>query len=329
MIRIATFNIENLDEDTFDEDGQIKEPTLAKRMEVLRPQLRRINADIICFQEVHGQETEGQPRTLKTLMALLTGTPYENFHVAHTKTTANEAYDKRNLVTISRFPFLSIQQCRNDKIKDLVYKQVTTIPEREEPQKVSWERPIQHVEVDVQGTRLHIINLHLKSRIPTSIRGQRDGFQYKSVIGWAEGYFLSSMKRVGQALETRILIDQLLDDDPNAYIIVCGDFNAEPGEVPVETIVGRVENTGNPDLGFRQLFPCSMSIPEDRRYTHLHEGQGNLLDHMVVSRMMMSKYVSAEIHNEALHDESIAFATDKKYPESDHAPFVATFNMDI
>ena len=32
-----------------------------------------------------------------------------------------------------------------------------------------------------------------------------------------------------------------------------------------------------------------------------------------------------EIHNEALHDESIAFASDVKYPESDHAPFVAAF----
>lgn len=29
-----------------------------------------------------------------------------------------------------------------------------------------------------------------------------------------------------------------------------------------------------------------------------------------------------------LHDESVAFATDIKYPESDHAPVVATFDFD-
>jgi hypothetical protein len=29
-----------------------------------------------------------------------------------------------------------------------------------------------------------------------------------------------------------------------------------------------------------------------------------------------------------LHNESAAFATDDKYPESDHAPVVATFTFD-
>jgi hypothetical protein len=36
-------------------------------------------------------------------------------------------------------------------------------------------------------------------------------------------------------------------------------------------------------------------------------------------------YRGSEIHNEILHDESAAFAIERKYPESDHAPVVATF----
>lgn len=326
-MRLATFNIENLDEDIFDDKGQPKRPTLTERTTVLRPHLERINADVLCLQEVHGQETEGEPRKLLTLETLIQGTEYENFAIVHTKTTNDEAYDKRNLVILSRFPISSTQQLRNDKVPDLLYRQVTAIPAQPEAKKVSWERPILHCELDVNGTPLHVINLHLKSRIPTNISGQKSGFQFNSVNGWAEGYFVSSMKRVGQALETRMLIDEILDADQNAMIAVCGDFNAEPGEVPVETIVGRVENTGNPDLGFRQLLPCSNSIPGESRYTHLHEGQGNMLDHMVISRSLLAKYLSAEIHNEGLHDESIAFATDKKYPESDHAPFIANFNL--
>jgi len=324
-MRIATFNLENLDEDIFREDGSLKGPSEAERFSVLRPQLARVSADILCLQEVHGQETEGQPRKLLTLDALLAGTEYETFHRAHT-TTRGQAYDKRNLVVLSRFPVSDSEQIRNDLITDLKYRSVTAIPGQEEAVKVSWERPILHTTIDWQGTALHIINLHLKSRIPSKIKGQdRDRYSFRTVAGWAEGYFLSAMKRVGQALEARMLIDHILDADPEAYIAVCGDFNAEPGEVPVETIVGRVENTGNPELGFRQLLPCSNTIPGQNRYTHLHEGQGNLLDHMVISRAMMARYVSAEIHNESLHDESISFATDKKYPESDHAPFVAQF----
>ena len=45
-----------------------------------------------------------------------------------------------------------------------------------------------------------------------------------------------------------------------------------------------------------------------------------------MSRRMMASFVNAEIHNELIHDESIAFATDSKFPESDHAPMVAEFD---
>ena len=73
------------------------------------------------------------------------------------------------------------------------------------------------------------------------------------------------------------------------------------------------------------LFPCSHSIPGESRYTHLHRGQGNLLDHMVISRALVSHYRHAEIHNEMLHDESIRGAFDDRFPESDHAPFAVEF----
>ena len=46
-LRIATFNLENLD----DEPNQA--PTLADRIQIMRPQLERVNADILCLQEVH------------------------------------------------------------------------------------------------------------------------------------------------------------------------------------------------------------------------------------------------------------------------------------
>jgi hypothetical protein len=38
-------------------------------------------------------------------------------------------------------------------------------------------------------------------------------------------------------------------------------------------------------------------------------------------------YHSAKIHDETLHDEILDFALDTKFPESDHAPFVAEFEV--
>lgn len=52
-LRIATFNLENLD----DKPGQ--KPTLDERIALMRPQLLRLNADMLCLQEVNGQEVPG------------------------------------------------------------------------------------------------------------------------------------------------------------------------------------------------------------------------------------------------------------------------------
>jgi len=46
-LRIATFNIENLD----DLPGQ--KPSLAERVAAIQPQLLRLRADVICLQEIH------------------------------------------------------------------------------------------------------------------------------------------------------------------------------------------------------------------------------------------------------------------------------------
>jgi predicted extracellular nuclease len=184
--------------------------------------------------------------------------------------------------------------------------------------------------VDIGGGMVvDVINIHLKSKNPTTVKGQKkDAYTWKTSSGWAEGFFLSSMRRVGQALETRVLVDILFDERIDANIIVAGDFNAESDEVAVEAITGRVENTGNGELSRRVLVPCENTIPEESRYTLLHQGQKNMLDHLLVSRNLLSFYKGSEIHNEVLPDETIAFATDIKYPESDHAPIIAKFNID-
>ena len=327
MFRIATFNIENLDTPSDD-----KNPSLEQRIPVLQTTLQRFDADILCLQEVHGQElpnhTSHHPsRNLAALDAVIQGTRYENYQRAFTVTSEHVPYDKRNLVILSRYPILEHHQYRNDKIAKLQYRKVTSIPADDDAKDLTWERPILHAVVDHDSLGpLHIINLHLKSRLSSNIPGQKvDTYTWKTASGWAEGYFLSSIKRVGQALEARTLIDAIFDDNADANIIVCGDFNSEPGEVPVEAIRGQVENTNNAELRSRVLIPCSRSIPASIRYSHLHLGHGNLLDHMLMSQTLLGDFDHAEIHNENLHDESLPFTYDTKYPESDHAGFVAVF----
>ena len=66
-LRIASFNLENLD----DRPGE--QPSLSERIAVVRPQLVRLRADVLCLQEVNGQESEGAPRGLAALDARYIG----------------------------------------------------------------------------------------------------------------------------------------------------------------------------------------------------------------------------------------------------------------
>lgn len=141
------------------------------------------------------------------------------------------------------------------------------------------------------------------------------------------------MKRVGQALQVRMEIDALFGhadaagDDP-PLIAICGDFNAEADEVPLRTICGHVEDTGNPAHGPRVIVPCEHYVGASRRYSLFHLGRGEMIDHILASRALLATLDATEIHNEYLPDESGAFRDDTKFPESDHAPVIAQFNLD-
>jgi endonuclease/exonuclease/phosphatase family metal-dependent hydrolase len=325
-LRIATFNLENFDDKPGDK------PTMAERIAVMRPQLRRLRADVLCLQEVHGQEHPGQPRDLSALRELLKDTPYAGYQLAHTKTATGEAYDVRNLVVLSRFPIQSREQIYQKRVSAPAYRKVTAQPPDQQATDINWERPIFLVTLDLGGNRtLHLINLHLKSKLPADIAGQKlDQYTWRSASGWAEGYFIASMKRVGQALETRVVIDGIFDAaaaGQEVFVAVCGDFNAESDDVPVQAICGPVEETGNPDLVGRVMAPCERNVPESSRYSFLHLGRGEMIDHIIVSRALLAYFRGAEIHNEVLPDESGAFRTDVKFPESDHAPVVAEFEL--
>lgn len=321
-MRIATFNLENLD------DEPEEDPTLAERVELMRPQLLRVDADVLCLQEVNAQGASGD-RSLRALDTLLEDTPYADFERAVTVTERGEFAADRNVVTLSRYPIAAFEQYRSDLVRPPRYARVTADPPDEEARDVRWERPLLRTTLTLpDGGPLEVLNVHLKSKNPMAIPGgQVDRFTWRTASARAEGSFLSAMQRLGQALETRMLVEMLFDADPDARLALCGDFNAEANDVELRALRGDVEESGNPELAGRVLVLCERTIPESTRYSLLYQGRGEMIDHILVSRALLAAYGTAEVHNELLHDESIAFATDEKYPESDHAPVVADFPL--
>jgi endonuclease/exonuclease/phosphatase family metal-dependent hydrolase len=260
-LRIATFNLENLGDAVGDEYE------LALRIDALRPQLLRLDTDILCLQEVNAQEEAGHRRSLRALEALLRETPYAVYHrAATTSASGGKPRDVQNLVILSRRPFTESREYLNDLVDRPEYRVATGDPAAKAALQLSWDRPILHAAVELaDGTPLHIVNLHLRAPLPAFIPGQKlEAFVWKSVEGWAEGTFIAEIKRTGQALEARFLIDRLFDADPRASIVVLGDFNADGREAPLKILRGEVDETGNAALAGRVLTPIELSLPADR-----------------------------------------------------------------
>ncbi len=327
-LRIATFNVENLD------DAPDQKPSIAARVAVMQPQLARLRADVLCLQEVHSEPDAQGDRALAGLDALVAGTMYAAYDRATTTTVEGDLYVERNLVVLAH-PDLSIDHASVRSIRGAdgpqpSYQRATADPADTEADVVRWERPILHVPIDLGGGRtLHVFNLHLKSKIATTIPGQKlDNFTWRTPSAWAEGSFISALKRVGQALQVRLIVDDLFDaEGEDTLIAVVGDFNSDNDDVPLRAICGYVEDTGNFDHVPRVMVPCEHNIPKSLRYSLWHLGRGEMFDHVLASRSLFGAFDHAEVHNETLPDESGAFRTDLKFPESDHAPIVAEFAL--
>jgi endonuclease/exonuclease/phosphatase family metal-dependent hydrolase len=321
-MRLATFNLESLD---LSSDSV----PLDVRAEVLRPALERLQADILCLQEVNGQHVVGHgDRVLAALDWLLATTGYAGYaRVATTGGKGHGAAAVHNLVTLSRFPIRAHRELLHELVVPPRYQLRTAIPPTLEEQPIRFDRPVLVTHIDLPGgDRLAVVNLHLRAPLAVSIAGQKlEPFVWRTVSGWAEGYFLSAVRRAAQALEVRFLLEQLFDAEDHSLIAVAGDFNAEDHEVPVRIIAGAEEQTGNPTLAGRSLVVLDRAIPRSRRWSVLHHGQPEMLDHILASHTLYGRFKTIEVHNETLRDELAGHAGQVGSSASNHAPVVAEF----
>ena len=112
-MRLATFNIESLDA------GPHVEVPFETRAAVLRPILERLQADVLCLQEVNGQHVAGTPeRQLLALDRLLGGTSYEAFaRVATSGASGRGVAGLHNLVMLSRYAVRRHRDVRHDYVR--------------------------------------------------------------------------------------------------------------------------------------------------------------------------------------------------------------------
>lgn len=320
-MRIATFNLESLGNKrrggaSFDE-----------RAAVLRPQLERLKADILCLQEVNAPKAGGARRPAD-LERLLGGTLYAKQSLV-VSSLGDGPSDVHNLAVVTRLPVVEARNIRHDLVEPLRFRRHTALPPDAAAVPLEWDRPLQHLVLALPtGRHLHVFNVHLRAPLAVAVPGQKKGpFAWKTISGWAEGFFAASVKRAGQALELRLAVERVFDSEPEALIAVCGDFNAEDHDTALRLACAGEDDTGSGLLAQRVLTPVERTLPADRRFTVLHHGRPQMLDHILASRALFGDFTSVEIHNEMLDDELIAYGRIDRPPESLHAPVVASFDL--
>lgn len=324
-MRIATFNLEDFYSETH---GAAQ---LDERIAILRPQLQRLDADILCLQEVNTErQTPGHPRAFYSILRLLEGTRYKDYSwVSTTAGSTRQFADKHNIVTFSRHPIRHNEQLCNTLVPAPRHRPIEAVPAATEDLDVGWDRPVLYVQIELPDRQLlHLINVHFRAPLSVPIEGRKTGpFSWNGVGAWAEGFYLATIKRSGQALETRLLIDRIFNDHADAQVMVCGDFNAQSSETPVRIVRGDQEDTGNGALARRAMVPLERTVPNSQRFSVVHAGRHQMLDHMLVSKALLAHSRGVEIHNEMLEDELVAYAIGGQNPASFHAPMVAEFEF--
>jgi endonuclease/exonuclease/phosphatase family metal-dependent hydrolase len=324
-MRLATFNLENLDY------ARQAPHLLEQRIDILRPQLERLSADILCLQEVNAQHVKDKKeRSFVALDQLLTGTRYAQYervtsHLAGTRSAA----DVHNIAILSRFPIVAQRELWHQFVPPMTYRCLTARLSPSDDDKITFDRPALAADIAVgQDAVLTIMNVHLRAPLAAIVPGQkRSAASWATTSGWAEGFFIASMKRNAQALDVRLAVDEILQIDPNRCIAIAGDFNAGIEEVPLKILQARKEDTGNSDLARLSLIPVDSNIARGRRYSVLHDGQHWMPDHILASYPLQARLASVEIHNEALIDKCIGRAGSTPVAGSTHAPLVAEFAL--
>jgi endonuclease/exonuclease/phosphatase family metal-dependent hydrolase len=320
-LRVATFNLENLDEPRH---GGVP---LDDRIAVLRPQLLALRADVLCLQEVSAHARHDGLHALRALDRLVDGTPYATFARATSHVASGGPSDKHNLVVLSRLPIAAEHQHFHDLVDAPIVRLTTTPEPRDE--RVRWDRPVLEVHLALpDGRPLIVFDAHLRAPLAASIEGQKlSPLVWRTSAGWAEGYLLASIKRVGQALELRRHIDRIFDDDAEARIVVAGDLNADVTDAAYRILRADLEDTGNPALASRSLVGLEDRIAEARRYTVLHRGRRLMLDHLLASASLARGYLDGAILNDELPDEYELELAGVEPVGSLHAPLVAELEV--
>lgn len=250
VVRIATYNVENLFAAPKNADGTPGTPRANQPVKPLEHQkaaaeaIRKIDADILGLQEIESLET----------LTAFRDTYLSDLGYAHIASI--DAGDDRGIEqsVLSRYPIVEVKNWPHLPIGDK-HNANRTEKDRVAGGPIEFKRTPLMVTVEVPPAkdagpgakpyRVTLFVVHFKS-------GRNDGY-------W----------RDREATKTAALAREIESKDPAANIVILGDFNAKPQERPVRNVLS---------AGFIDAFG---DLPEDAKYqTHASD---RAIDHILLN----------------------------------------------
>ena len=298
-LTVGSFNVFNLDPNDDDKSADLADGQFAAIADQI---VRRLGApDVLALQEVQDNSgavndgTTSADQTAQTLIAAIaaaSGPRYEYADVAPPDGTdggqpggnIRVAY----LYQPSRVALIGSVERIEDTDGDDAFRN------SRKPLKAAF---------DFKGTKLTVINCHFSSKSGSPPLFGR--IQPPTNGGLA--------KRLAQAAFIHDLVAELLAADPNANIVVLGDFNESSFPLaPVQPPPGDVLQTlaGTPPI----LFNLGDAVDGDLAYSYNFQGISQQLDHLLVSSALIALqpefdhvHVNTEFPNQASdHDPILA-----------------------
>lgn len=134
-------------------------------------------------------------------------------------------------------------------------------------------------------------------------------------ISMSAGLEATEPQRNAQAAWNLKLVQEIMLDEPEAYVAVMGDLNSFFESSPIQTLR---------DGGLVHVLDL---LPPEQRYTYIFEGESQVLDHILITESLLDLLARVEIlHVNA--DFPLPAADDASpWHKSDHDPCVATFSV--
>jgi len=152
------------------------------------------------------------------------------------------------------------------------------------------------IRVSKGGVTVDVITAHLKSKLLSFPRPGGSSFEPRDENERAQVGGIALLKRAAEAVTLRIHANSLLEGNPQTPLLLLGDFNDVP-EAQTSLLLAGPPGSEIGTSGFNQadqgddtrLFNLAPAIPEERRFSRIHRGRGELLDQIFASEELLPR----------------------------------------